>query len=398
MKPIPPLSQSREAKLACPEFYALTEIDGVQPAPSVFSDRGTEVHKVIQCYAEQCFLHQVPSDWGVFDILASSLGPDAGEIVDRMRDNLIIDWEHFHKAELYLWLTGEFDPRADLKPYAYEGTLDAVYLNGTSGKIEDYKSHWRPFDADTFQSKLYPFLLMQHYSQVEEVEFVYIFVRFKNARRSVTYTRADLPKLAAEIERARKRQLAIHEKRSMVITRGAWPTKPSELPMGTGRSYMEAIPGSHCVYCPHLAKGTCPLGSRNPYAEMTLEDRLRQVVYFDQARKHQLTIIKEYVDQAQKPVEFTTGTGDKYTAAFGATESGYYPLVESVAMLAEWVGDNPDDNKLWDNLRVGSTQLKSKLKAKKRADLDQRMRDTVMVKETAVKFAIRRNGEEEEAE
>ncbi len=278
---IPPLSQSRQATMACPEFYVLQELDGVRQPDSLFSDRGSEIHRIMSRYTMGCTEHKVSANWKYFDRLTEAAGPDAGIILDGMRDNLVVDWEHTYACELWLALGEDLNPLAGVEKgssipvAAYEGTLDALlFADEQHARIPDYKSHWRPFDADTFQSKLYPFLVFMHFPSVQEVTFELIFVRFKNARREVTYTRADLPKLAAEIERSRKRQKAFHAQAEI------------------DRESIPALPGSHCIYCPHLPKLTCPLGKMNPYDEtLTLEDRLKQVVWMQQARPYHLDII-----------------------------------------------------------------------------------------------------------
>jgi hypothetical protein len=376
---IPPLSQSRHETMSCPEFYVLQELDGVRQPDSLFSDRGTEIHRIMSRYVMGCTEHKVQANWKYFDRLAEAAGPDAGVILDGMRDNYIVDWEHTFSCELRLAMDDEMQPLTkdgmDLPQFlstSYEGTLDVLkFMDEQHAHIDDYKSHWRPFDADTFQSKLYPFLVFINFPSVQEVTFELIFVRFKNARRSVTYTREDLPKLAAEIERSRKRQKAFHAQAE------------------ANRKSVPALPGPHCIYCPHLPKLTCPLGKMNPYDEtLTLEDRLKHVVWMQQARPYHLEIIKAHVSQFNMPVTFEDGNGQKQVAAFQPTESGYFPLIETANMLQEWV-DCGDDPTLLNGLRVGSSQLKSKLKAKKRAALDQRIRDTVMVAETKVKFSIK---------
>lgn len=386
---IPPLSQSKHEDIACPENYIIKHKDSVVPADSLFSDRGNEVHGTMSKYVMGCTKHKVASNWGFFDRLAEAAGPDAGVILDGMRDNMVVDWKHVYDCELWLCLDDDLNvvavPEqmqhasreakkewAQANGVAYEGTLDVLmFPDETKAHIDDYKSHWRPFDADTFQSKLYPFLVFIYFPSVQEVTFELIFVRFKNARRSVTYTREDLPKLATEIERSRKRQKEFH-----VLAE-------------TNRKSIPALPGTHCIYCPHLPKLTCPLGKMNPYEpSMTLEDRLKQVVWMQQARPYHLDIIKAHVEQFNQPVTFDDGNGQRQVAAFQPTESGYFPLIDTANMLQEWV-ECGDDPTLLNGLRVGSSQLKSKLKAKKRAALDQRIRDTVMVKETKVKFSIK---------
>jgi len=155
------------------------------------------------------------------------------------------------------------------------------------------------------------------------------------------------------------------------------------------RKSVLALPGSHCIYCPRLSDLSCPLGKMNPYdSGLTPEQRLVQITWMNQAKAHQIAIVKDYVEAQKKPVVFEDGNGNKYTASFAPTESVYFPLIETMAALMDW-REAGDDKTLFNTLRVGSSQLKAKLKAKSRATLDQHLRDSIAVKETKVKFAIR---------
>jgi len=51
----------------------------------------------------------------------------------------------------------------------YEGTLDLVMIHSlTESEIDDWKSYYQVIDADTFQSKFYPLLLMCLNPSLEE--------------------------------------------------------------------------------------------------------------------------------------------------------------------------------------------------------------------------------------
>jgi hypothetical protein len=55
---------------------------------------------------------------------------------------------------------------------AYEGTLDLVMLDSfVEAEIDDWKSYYQIIEADTFQSKLYPLLLMCLNPSLEQVKF-----------------------------------------------------------------------------------------------------------------------------------------------------------------------------------------------------------------------------------
>lgn len=413
----PPLSQSRYEQLACPEFYAETQVRGVKMPASEASERGTDVHAVMANYVRHCVKNKVRADWAAFDEFAAASGLDAGGILDGLRDSYEVDYEHVVRVEERLCLSDSFqaqEERAFLDesivgyfplpslllggvmavpkqhralsgmifthPSCCEGTPDIVLFFGDGSgraKVDDFKTHPRPFDADTFQSMLYSFMVMQGSPDVQSVEFELIFVRYKNARRSVVWTRAQMPEMMRQIERARQRQLAVHEAAASGAT-------------------MEARPGAHCQYCPHLAKGTCPVREQNPHATMTMEDRVRFGEWLRQQAKLNTDILKAHVD-VHGPVTATDANGKPIEAGYQPTESAWYPLFPALALLEEWAEVVPEDSpRHWKDLRIGSTQLRSKLKPKKRADLDQRMKDEVCVHTSDVKFKLTRVGDEDE--
>lgn len=91
-----------------------------------------------------------------------------------------------------------------------ERTLDLVMIHSlTEAEIDDWKSYYQVIDADTFQSKFYPLLLMCLNPSLESVKFVLEFVRY-GASRSVEYTRKDLPWLKELAQRERARQRKLH--------------------------------------------------------------------------------------------------------------------------------------------------------------------------------------------
>jgi hypothetical protein len=93
----------------------------------------------------------------------------------------------------------------------YEGTLDLVMLLSlTEAEIDDWKSYYQVIDADTFQSKFCPPLLMCLNPSLERVKFVLEFVRY-GVSRCVEYTRKDMPWLKELAQRERTRQRKLHE-------------------------------------------------------------------------------------------------------------------------------------------------------------------------------------------
>lgn len=394
---IPALHQSTQTTMACPEFYVTAKVDGHETPPNIHSDRGTQVHHVMAGYGAYCAQKKVGQDWGAFDQLAAAVGLDAGIILDGLRDNYVVDFEHLYATELLLMLDEDFAPTVtddkgvvhpepfpgaiySEKRAAYASTLDVVNIDGNRAKIDDFKSHFRPFTPDTFQSEMYPFILLQHLAWLEEVEFELIFVRFRNARRSVTYKREDMVDIIRDLERARQRQKQFHI-----------------LAAEPGRPGIEALPGPHCVYCPKMVDLTCPWRQFNPYTAVDGPERLKFAVWAGKALEANRGPLQDFVTYSETgTISYADDNGNIHTAKMESTESNYYPAVQTLAMLVEWNEACGGDPTLFNGLRISSTQLKPKLKAKKRAILDQRIRGDkeagipgIAVKETKTTFKIR---------
>ena len=372
---VPALRQSHVETMACPEFYRVSVIEGKRMPDSPFSDRGTEIHRIMAQYIDHCTFREVASDWAKFDELAQAAGPEAGPILDGLRDNFTVNWNDVIGVEAKLAVTEDFRPldagfAADYawdQTSALEGTLDVIELSDDlkTATVRDFKSHFRPFDPDTYQSKSYPALVFAHFPAVESVTFELIFVRFRNARRSVTYTREQLPVLQKEMSRRREQQAAIHEQ----VAAGE-PVK--------------ALPGPHCVYCPHNARNTCPVAELNPYVNKSIEDRLIFLAWLEKSRAANMEQLRAYVDVAG-PVRYEDANGKVYELSHTEVEARYYPAQETLRALEEWDATAPDPA-LFNGLRISG--LTSKLDAKKRAPLAAQLAAVAKV-ETRVRLALR---------
>lgn len=105
------------------------------------------------------------TDLEVFDTLKMEASSEAREALERFRDNHALDPEKILATELHIELDKDFRPIEDSgdgeRIPEYEGTLDLVMLHSlTEAEIDDWKSYYQIIDADTFQSKLCPLLLV----------------------------------------------------------------------------------------------------------------------------------------------------------------------------------------------------------------------------------------------
>lgn len=391
---IPPLSQSLVEKGSCPEGYVFEVIEGNRQPDSMQSERGTEVHHVLSEYTMHCVSRSVAVDFDYFDKLSAAAGPIAGPILDNMRDTFVVDWKHVLATEVRLRLDENLNPTLlertspvegimhnedemvgvsySDEPAAHAGTLDVILINddATEAICPDYKSHMRPFEPDTYQSMLYPFLLFKHIPTLRKVIFRLVFVRYgADVTREIAWTREDMPEMATQLRRARARQIALEEK-------GEGP----------------ALPGAHCQYCAKITKPTlCTISEYNPEINTAMDERLRFLIWSTEQAKVTRAAMKDFVDATGKPICITDANGRTYAFGIEPIEAKVYPLDRTtIAVLENHFAVSPKDS--WESmkLRISSTSLKSKLKAKMRAGLSQAFDDSVVEMEVKPKFAIRR--------
>jgi PD-(D/E)XK nuclease superfamily len=349
-EPIPPLSQSRYGDMACETLYICKHIQCARLGESEPAARGTEIHRVLATYIDHLVRTKRATDLEVFDSLMGTVGADAREVLEKFRDNHAFDPEKVLATELHIALDENFLPIEHGGQIAeYEGTLDLVMLQSlTEAEIDDWKSYYQVIDADTFQSKFYPLLLMCLNPSLEKVKFVLEFVRY-GVSRSVEYTPKDLPCLKELAQRERSRQKKLQEFVSV------------------GDRDLKASPGRHCTWCPLLLKG-CPVAQTNPYSQMKAEQRLRFALWLQEAEKQNTKVLKDLMVE-RGPIHYRDGNEGEYLADFVPVEKKLYPYRGAVSILDEWFRTHPAEHGLRDRLTISG--LSSAIKAEKRAELAQ---------------------------
>jgi hypothetical protein len=395
---VPPLRQSIVETMACPHSYGLIHIEGIKPPDTAASIRGTEVHRVLAQYVWHCALKRIPADFTFLDTLTMNVADETAQILEMCRDNFTVDFDNLFACEMSMGLDESFLPTYSLdhdgnavpqdpiwgipqntKAPAYCAILDAIYVfrGGKLAKVKDYKSHPRPFDPDTVQAKLYSLMLFQHMPELEEIEFVLQFVRYKNVYKPITFRREDIPELMIEVARARQRQFEMH--------------------LYYSRESLAAIPGPQCTYCPALSDFSCPIAKLNPMMQLTPEERLSFRLWYDVANRANNKAMKDYVDGSGKEIRAQDNNGNHYSFGPVRKDKVTYPLfvldaaggfeTPIVNQLSTWSFDEPDDmvptrrgGKPWlTNLRISSTELKRYLKASKRETIDNAIKDLAVV-------------------
>jgi len=354
-QPLPPLSQSRHGDMACQTLYVHKHVQRAKLAESEPAARGIEIHQILATYINHLVRTGRTTDLEVFDALVRGVGAEAREVLEKFRDNHAFDPEKILATELHIALDENFLPiehlSCDGEMAEYEGTLDLVMLHSlTEAEIEDWKSYYQVIDAETFQSKFYPLLLMCLNPSLERVKFVLEFVRY-GVSRCVEYTRKDLPWLKELAQRERERQRKLHELVSI------------------GGRALKASPGRHCTWCP-LLLNDCPVAETNPYGQMTAEERLRFAIWLQEAETHNTRVLKDLMVE-RGPICYRDENRDEYLADFAPTEKKFYPYREGGSILDEWFRTHPDDRGLRERLTISG--LSSALKAEKRTELAQKL-------------------------
>ncbi len=371
-KSLPPLSQSRHGDMACETLYVRKHVQGTRIGESEPAARGIEIHQVLASYINHLVRTRRATDLEVFDALMKGTGDEAREVLEKFRGNHAFDPEKILATELHIALDEKFlpieHPDDEGQIAEYEGTLDLVVIHSlTEAEIDDWKSYYQVIDADTFQSKFYPLLLMCLNPSLESVKFVLEFVRY-GASRAVQYTRKDLPWLKELAQRERARQRKLH---------------------GLNRSRkLKTSPGRHCTWCPLLLNG-CPVAETNPYARMTAERRLRFALWLQEAEKQNTKVLKDLMVK-RGPIHYRDGNQNEHLAEFVPVEKKFYPYRDAVSILDEWFSAHSDEQGLRDKLTVSG--LSSALKAGKRAELAQKLAGVADVHfETELRIGRERN-------
>ena len=369
LKRLPPLSQSRHGDMACETLYVCKHVQCAKVGESGPAARGTEIHQVLATYINHLVTTTRAMDLEAFDALMRDASTEAREVLEKFRDNHAFEPEKILATELHIALDENFlpveHPGDDGQIADYEGTLDLVMLHSlTEAEIDDVKSYYQVIEADTFQSKFYPLLLMCLNPSLERVKFILEFVRY-GVSRCVEYTRKDLPwlKELAQGERARQRKL--HEL------------------VSSGDRDLKVSPGRHCTWCPLMLNG-CPVAETNPYGQMTAEERLRFALWLQEAEKQNTRVLKELMVE-HGPIRYRDENESEYVACFVPTEKRFYPYQDGVSILDEWFAIHPDERALREKLTISG--LSSTIKAEKRTELAQKLAEIADVRvETDLKI------------
>lgn len=386
---IPPLTQSSEETAACPRSYVAIALEGRGGGESIPSERGSDVHSVMSRYIDYCTLNEVPTDWNYLMLLAANSGPVAGPIIEGLRDRYIVDYRHVYQTEFSMGLDANFEPayrvigndryanELDLipglsysdSPCVYISKLDVIYLSddGEEATIEDFKTANHIHDVEKkCQGERYAFMLLKHMPLVQKVTFKLNFVRYTNAYRYASWRREDMPAMQASMARALERQrLTVLNPESAKV-----------------------IPCDSCVYCPLAKDMTCPASEWNEYTNMTMPQRVMWKVWLEQMNKINNPILKSFA-MVRGPIKYEDGNGKVYEFGEIPVPSTRFPLDRTALGALKQHREVTGEDLLDGRLNISSTKIKSLLKAKKRAGLNEVFTESIIEMSTKPKYKVR---------
>ena len=105
---IPALSQSRHGDMACETLYVHTHVHSARVADSEPAARGMEIHGIFPTYINQLTKTKRSIDFEVFYALMRGTSAEAGEVLEKFRENHAFDTEKILATELHIALDEDF--------------------------------------------------------------------------------------------------------------------------------------------------------------------------------------------------------------------------------------------------------------------------------------------------
>lgn len=409
LTPAPGISKSMAKALACPHYFTgqYLQPDRVAQADHFLTRSGVEFHAWRRAYLEHLLSISRGSDpdFKAAYLESHALSEDARSLIER--DELTVDPDFIYGTELFLSVDRDFQPLehelgrepgkppADARAFAW-GTLDLLMLQERTAFLRDPKSGFSTVGVTDDEPIVYAALVFAHFPMVEEIEWLWDFVRSKT-ERTTTYSRAeDYAWMQDHI-------------RELVQRKG------EQVARYNAGQPMAANPFSGlCAYC----QLTCPLRPRFEAGELSLampqtrEDAVqlaRLVKVCEDVVDRGRTLVKAWLDQ-EPAGKLDLGNG--WEAAAKVYETNEYPLLKALEKLGlvlvsadQLTADQrevltrsqPEKTPAYDvplsSLTLGN--LTSFLKAKKRAGLKEELR-SIAKRNASTRLSVSRPNPEDE--
>jgi hypothetical protein len=282
------------ARQQCPLWAWLVYRQKISGYKNPYAKLGIAIHDLLAEYAEHCVNNSLSTDHDFLDKkkynhfvnIEQDQFDDANQMVESIKNHY--NWEcHFNHSVLEIekryMLDKNFNPTENEDEAYISGGIDFLYIDADEAVVMDYKTvrsiYTKSFMKDSLQRKIYSLLALKHYSQIEQVSFVFDFVRYGYESTPITMGREEIEGvetlLRAEIE-ATQEVLAQQE---------------SPVPS----------PGAHCILCE--GRASCP-------AYRQAFDLRQQITTPDEAAKlyRQWRLGKVRMDASEELLKFWINT------------------------------------------------------------------------------------------
>lgn len=396
------ISKSMAKALGCAQFFCgqYLQPDQVGVRTHFLAQTGIEFHAWRQAYVHHLMRRNTECDPEFRDqyLATHQISEDARVLIER--DEFRVNPEVIYGAELFLSVDRAFRPlehefgrepgRLSGHPdFLASGTIDLLLLQGRRAIIRDPKSGFSTVGVTDDEPIIYGALVFAHFRKVEEVHWVWDFVRSR-AERTAVYRRED--DFAWMQDRVRE----LDARKNSLVAR-----------YNSGES-LEANPfAGLCPYC-QLA---CPIRPRWQAGELSLampqtrEDAVqlaRLVKVCEEVTDRGRDLIKSWLDQDPNG---KLDLGGGWEAAVQVSETLEYPLIAALRTLGLEVissaGLSPEELELLDRQRPPMSpafevplasltlgNLTSFARAKKRAGLREDLR-AIAKRGASTRVAIR---------
>ncbi len=218
----PAFRQSNLEAAKCLFRFNELYLRGKKEPLSEYAGRGQEFARLHSEYVNWLVKSDQEHDWAYAEQLAAGpgIGQEAASLFRSWFPRAIINPKTVYGTEVKLTLD------ADLKPcspggHAISGDFDMLSIEGDTAIIDDQKSHFAPFEPDTIQSVMYPWLLRKTMPHLKTIVFRLQFIRW-HIEKEREFDAAEIDRLEREeILPMIQRVLDANEKNE-------WPASPSK--------------------------------------------------------------------------------------------------------------------------------------------------------------------------
>jgi len=329
---VPPIgvSKSMAKAMSCPSFFTgqYMQPDSVSTVEHFLTRTGIEFAAWREAYLNHLIDEQLPADPAFkADYLARvAVSDDARTVIER--DDFLVNPEQIYGAEVFLSADRDFRPLENScggRPGRLStntdtlasGTTDLLLIQGRVATVRDQKSGYSTVGVTDDEPVVYGVLVFAHFPMVDEVHFVWDFVR-KGLERPVVYRRRE------DLQWMQDRVRQLDQKKHDLINR-----------YNRGEQMEANAFSGNCPYC----QVDCPLrpaweGGRLAIGPpQTREDAIRLAQFVkvcEDGASAGREVLKTWLDQ-EPSGQLDIGAG--WYAAPKTYETCEYPLVETLKVL-----------------------------------------------------------------